>query len=48
VRELDGAAWWLGEDVYPQVLARYHALIRSALAAHDGNKVDTQRMRSSR
>jgi class 3 adenylate cyclase len=26
----------LGDDVYAQVLAGHHALIRSALAAHDG------------
>ena len=26
----------LGDDVYAQVLARHHALIRSALAAHGG------------
>ena len=32
----------LGEDVYAQVLAGHHALIRSALAAHDGREVDTQ------
>jgi predicted ATPase/class 3 adenylate cyclase len=32
----------LGEDVYAQVLAGHHALIRSALAAHDGSEVDTQ------
>ena len=32
----------LGEDGYAQVLARHHALIRSALAAHDGREVDTQ------
>jgi class 3 adenylate cyclase len=32
----------LGEDLYAQVLAGYHALIRSALAAHDGRGVDTQ------
>jgi predicted ATPase/class 3 adenylate cyclase len=32
----------LGEDVYAQVLAGHHALIRSALAAYDGREVDTQ------
>jgi class 3 adenylate cyclase len=32
----------LGEDVYTQVLAAHHALIRSALAAHDGREMDTQ------
>jgi class 3 adenylate cyclase len=32
----------LGEDAYAQVLAGHHALIRSALAAHDGREVDTQ------
>ena len=32
----------LGEDVYAQVLGGHHALIRSALAAHDGREVDTQ------
>jgi predicted ATPase/class 3 adenylate cyclase len=32
----------LGEDLYAEVLARHHALIRSALAAHDGREVDTQ------
>ena len=32
----------LGEDVYAQVLAGHHALIRSALAAHDGREIDTQ------
>jgi class 3 adenylate cyclase len=32
----------LGEDVYARVLADHHALIRSALAAHDGREVDTQ------
>jgi predicted ATPase/class 3 adenylate cyclase len=32
----------LGEDDYAQVLTRHHALIRSALAAHDGREVDTQ------
>jgi predicted ATPase/class 3 adenylate cyclase len=32
----------LGEDDYAQVLAGHHALIRSALAAHDGREVDTQ------
>jgi predicted ATPase/class 3 adenylate cyclase len=32
----------LGEDVYTRVLAGHQALIRSALAAHDGREVDTQ------
>jgi class 3 adenylate cyclase len=32
----------LGEDLYARVLAGHHALIRSALAAHDGREVDTQ------
>ena len=32
----------LGDGVYAQVLAGHHALIRSALAAHDGREVDTQ------
>ena len=32
----------LGEDLYAQLLAGHHALIRSALAAHDGREVDTQ------
>ena len=32
----------LGEDDYARVLARHHALIRSALAAHGGCEVDTQ------
>jgi predicted ATPase/class 3 adenylate cyclase len=32
----------LGEDVYAQVLAGHHALIRSSLAAHGGTEVDTQ------
>src|SRR3984957_11372356 len=32
----------LGDDGYVQVLAGHHALIRSALAAHDGQEVDTQ------
>ena len=32
----------LGEDDYARVLAGHHALIRSALAAHDGREVDTQ------
>ena len=32
----------LGEDGYAQVLAGHHALIRSALAAHDGHEIDTQ------
>jgi predicted ATPase/class 3 adenylate cyclase/DNA-binding CsgD family transcriptional regulator len=32
----------LGEDVYAQVLAGHHALIRSALAAHDGSEMGTE------
>ncbi len=32
----------LGDDDYAQVLAGHHAVIRSALAAHDGREVDTQ------
>jgi predicted ATPase/class 3 adenylate cyclase len=32
----------LGNDVYARVLAGHHALIRSALAAHQGTEVDTQ------
>ena len=32
----------LGDAVYGQALAGHHALIRSALAAHDGREVDTQ------
>ena len=32
----------LGDDGYAQVLADHHALIRSALAGHDGSEVDTQ------
>jgi class 3 adenylate cyclase len=32
----------VGDGVYAQVLAGHHALIRSALAAHDGREVDTQ------
>jgi len=32
----------LGEDLYAQVLAGHHVLVRSALAAHDGHEVDTQ------
>ena len=31
----------LGDDDYAQMLAGHHALIRSALAAHDGSEVDT-------
>jgi predicted ATPase/class 3 adenylate cyclase len=31
----------LGDDDYAQMLAAHHALIRSALAAHDGREVDT-------
>src|SRR5580693_5993571 len=32
----------VGDGVYARVLAGHHALIRSALAAHDGREVDTQ------
>jgi predicted ATPase/class 3 adenylate cyclase len=32
----------LGEDVYAQVLADHHSLIRSGLAAHEGTEVGTQ------
>ena len=32
----------VGEQVYAQVLAGHHALIRSSLAAHAGREVDTQ------
>jgi class 3 adenylate cyclase len=32
----------VGDGVYTQVLAGHHALIRSALATHDGREVDTQ------
>ena len=32
----------VGDDVYAQVLAGHHALIRSSLAAHGGREVDTQ------
>ena len=32
----------LGEDLYARVLTGHHALIRSALAAHEGREVDTQ------
>ena len=32
----------LGEDLYAQLLAGHHRLIRSGLAAHDGREVDTQ------
>jgi predicted ATPase/class 3 adenylate cyclase len=32
----------VGEQVYGQVLADHHTVIRSALAAHDGTEVDTQ------
>jgi predicted ATPase/class 3 adenylate cyclase len=32
----------VGDGVYAQVLGGHHALIRSALAAHDGSEVDTQ------
>ena len=32
----------LGEGLYAQLLADHHSLIRSGLAAHDGQEVDTQ------
>ena len=32
----------VGDGVYAQVLTGHHALIRSALAAHDGREIDTQ------
>jgi class 3 adenylate cyclase len=32
----------VGEGVYAQALAGHHAVIRSALAAHDGREIDTQ------
>ena len=32
----------VGDGVYARVLAGHHALIRSALAAHEGSEVDTQ------
>ena len=32
----------VGQGAYEQVLADHHALIRSALAAHDGREIDTQ------
>ena len=32
----------LGADLYTQLLADHHALIRSGLAAHNGREVDTQ------
>ena len=32
----------LGDDDYAQALAGHHALIRSALAAHEGREIDTQ------
>ena len=32
----------VGEDLYAQVLVGHHALVRSALAAHDGREMDTQ------
>jgi class 3 adenylate cyclase len=32
----------LGDDVYAQLLAGHHALVRSALAGHEGREVDTQ------
>ena len=32
----------VGDGVYARLLADHHALIRSALAAHDGREIDTQ------
>jgi predicted ATPase/class 3 adenylate cyclase len=32
----------VGDGIYAQVLVGHHALIRSALAAHDGREIDTQ------
>jgi predicted ATPase/class 3 adenylate cyclase len=32
----------VGDDDYAQVLAGHHAVVRSALAAHDGREMDTQ------
>jgi class 3 adenylate cyclase len=32
----------LGEDLYAQLLADHNSLIRSGLAAHDGQEVDAQ------
>jgi class 3 adenylate cyclase len=32
----------VGQDIYSQVLADHHSIIRSGLAAHDGREVDTQ------
>jgi len=32
----------MGDGVYARVLAGHHALVRSALAGHDGREVDTQ------
>ena len=43
--DIEGSTALLGrleEDLYAQVLAGHHALIRSALAAHDGREIDTQ------
>ena len=43
--DIEGSTALLGrleEDGYAQMLAGHHALIRSALAAHDGREVDTQ------
>ena len=31
----------VGQDVYAQILAEHHALIRSALTAHDGRELNT-------
>ena len=31
----------VGDEVYAQLLAGHHALIRSALAAHHGSEIDT-------
>ncbi len=42
--DIEGSTALLGrlrEDVYAQVLAGHHALIRSALAAHDGSEANT-------
>jgi class 3 adenylate cyclase len=32
----------VGQDIYAQVLAGHHSIIRSGLAAHGGREVDTQ------
>jgi class 3 adenylate cyclase len=34
----------VGEDGYAQVLAGHHALIRSALAAHEGSEMGLPRL----